>query len=160
MSHYDVLLDSDNYVTKRRSLKLLGELLLDRKNFSVMLKYIASKHNLKTIMNLLRDKSLNIQFEAFQVFKVFVANPKKPVEVTSILYKNREKMIPFLEAFHIDKEDQQFIDEKRLIIETLEQLENPEPIISTTDTTTNSNTTTSDDNTSDVNNITESLKSI
>jgi DNA-binding SARP family transcriptional activator len=34
-SHYQKLLHSDNYVTKRQSLKLLGELLLDRHNFTV-----------------------------------------------------------------------------------------------------------------------------
>jgi hypothetical protein len=32
---YQKLLHSDNYVTRRQSLKLLGELLLDRHNFSV-----------------------------------------------------------------------------------------------------------------------------
>lgn len=45
------------------------------------MKFISSKDNLKTIMLLLRDKSPAIQFEAFHVFKVFVANPKKPPEV-------------------------------------------------------------------------------
>ena len=35
--HYQKLLHSDNYVTRRQSLKLLGELLLDRHNFSVSL---------------------------------------------------------------------------------------------------------------------------
>ena len=35
--HYQKLLHSDNYVTRRQSLKLLGELLLDRHNFSVRL---------------------------------------------------------------------------------------------------------------------------
>ena len=34
-THYQKLLHSDNYVTRRQSLKLLGELLLDRHNFSV-----------------------------------------------------------------------------------------------------------------------------
>ena len=34
-SNYQKLLHSDNYVTRRQSLKLLGELLLDRHNFSV-----------------------------------------------------------------------------------------------------------------------------
>jgi hypothetical protein len=57
-------------VTKRQSLKLLGEILLDRANFNVMTKYIANEANLKMMMNLLRDKSKNIQFEAFHVFKV------------------------------------------------------------------------------------------
>jgi len=69
-SHYALLVGSDNYVTKRQSLKLLGEILLDRTNFNVMTRYIANEDNLKVMMNLLRDKSKNIQFEAFHVFKV------------------------------------------------------------------------------------------
>lgn len=67
---YTTLLLSPNYVTKRQSLKLLGEILLDRTNFNVMTRYISSEENLKMMMNLLRDKSKNIQFEAFHVFKV------------------------------------------------------------------------------------------
>ena len=39
---YQKLLNSENYVTRRQSLKLLGELLLDRHNYSVMTKYISS----------------------------------------------------------------------------------------------------------------------
>ncbi len=35
-----------------------------------MTRYIASETNLKMMMNMLRDKSKNIQFEAFHVFKV------------------------------------------------------------------------------------------
>lgn len=67
---FTTLILSTNYVTKRQSLKLLGEILLDRANFAVMTRYIASETNLKMMMNLLRDKSKNIQFEAFHVFKV------------------------------------------------------------------------------------------
>ena len=52
-------------------LQLLGELLLDRHNFTVMTKYISRAENLKLMMNLLRDNSRNIQFEAFHVFKVW-----------------------------------------------------------------------------------------
>lgn len=67
---YALLVQSDNYVTKRQSLKLLGEILLDRTNFKVMTRYIANEENLKMMMNLLKDRSKNIQFEAFHVFKV------------------------------------------------------------------------------------------
>lgn len=67
---YNTLILSPNYVTKRQSLKLLGEILLDRANYNVMTRYIASEANLKMMMNFLRDKSRNIQFEAFHVFKV------------------------------------------------------------------------------------------
>lgn len=69
---FTTLIMSGNYVNKRQSLKLLGEILLDRTNFNVMTRYIANESNLKMMMNLLRDKSKNIQFEAFHVFKVCV----------------------------------------------------------------------------------------
>ncbi|CAM9153154.1 unnamed protein product [Choristocarpus tenellus] len=119
---YNVLLKSTNYVTRRQSLKLLGELLLDRTNFAVMIRYIQDKENLKMMMNLLRDKSPNIQYEAFHVFKVFVANPKKPPEVTKILVKNKTKLIAYLENFHNSKDDEQFKEEKILLTNTLSQL--------------------------------------
>ena len=50
--------------------QLLGELLLDRHNFTTMTRYISNPDNLKLMMNMLREKSRNIQFEAFHVFKV------------------------------------------------------------------------------------------
>eukprot|EP01125_Pyxidicula_operculata_P008198 TRINITY_DN2767_c1_g2_i6.p1 TRINITY_DN2767_c1_g2~~TRINITY_DN2767_c1_g2_i6.p1 ORF type:complete len:330 (-),score=65.63 TRINITY_DN2767_c1_g2_i6:225-1214(-) len=100
---YTKLLHSPNYVTKRQSLKLLGELLLDRSNYDVMTKYISSRPNLKLMMNLLKDKSRSIQFEAFHVFKVFVANPNKPKEIEEILVKNKERLIGFLSEFHNDR---------------------------------------------------------
>lgn len=54
-------------------LQLLGELLLDRHNFQTMTRYISSPDNLKLMMIMLREKSRNIQFEAFHVFKVRMA---------------------------------------------------------------------------------------
>lgn len=67
---YHTLVLSPGYVTKRQSLKLLGEILLDRANYNIMTRYISNETNLKVMMNFLRDKSKNIQFEAFHVFKV------------------------------------------------------------------------------------------
>ena len=46
-THYEQLLQVGNYVTRRRALKLLGEVLLDRSNFRVMMKFISSKEYLK-----------------------------------------------------------------------------------------------------------------
>ena len=89
-----------------------------------MTRYIADETNLKMMMNLLRDKSKNIQFEAFHVFKVcpyasgvrtasalnpgraqvFVANPKKPPQIENILRRNKDKLLKFLKDFHNDKE--------------------------------------------------------
>ena len=90
-----------------------------------MTRYISNEANLKMMMNLLRDKSKNIQFEAFHVFKVgrsrqyhvvadvyltsclpqvFVANPKKPTQIETILRRNKDKLLIFLKGFHNDKE--------------------------------------------------------
>ena len=50
--------------------QLLGELLLDRANGKVMMKYVSEPTNLMLMMILLKDNSRSIQFEAFHVFKV------------------------------------------------------------------------------------------
>lgn len=125
-SKYNKLVVSENYVTRRQSLKLLGEILLDRSNFDIMMRYIGEKENLKMIMNLLRDTSANIQIDAFHVFKVFVANPKKPENISQILLNNRDKLIAYLKNFQNSKDDSQFMEEKALLIRTLEGLERPE----------------------------------
>ncbi|XP_069061468.1 calcium-binding protein 39-like [Pleurodeles waltl] len=123
---YEKLLHSENYVTKRQSLKLLGELILDRHNFSVMTKYISKPENLKLMMNLLRDKSPNIQFEAFHVFKVFVANPSKTQPIVDILLKNQAKLIDFLSTFQKERtDDEQFSDEKNYLIKQIRDLKKP-----------------------------------
>ncbi len=57
-------------VTMHACMQLLGELLLERSNLKVMVRYVADEGNLKLMMNLLRDSSRSIQFEAFHVFKV------------------------------------------------------------------------------------------
>jgi len=120
---YQSLLNSDNYVTKRQSLKLLGELLLDRHNFSVMTKYISNPDNLKLMMNMLKEKARNIQFEAFHVFKVFVANPNKPKPILDILLRNQDKLVDFLSKFHTDRsDDEQFNDEKAYLIKQIKEL--------------------------------------
>jgi len=144
---YNDLLQSRNYVTKRQSLKLLGELLLNRANFNVMIKYINAPQNLKVMMNLLRGNTKAIQFEAFHVFKIFVANPKKSKPVVEILVRNKLKLIEFLQKFQKDKEDEQFNDEKAILLTTLEQLEEtPDTAASTSTTTTTSSSTTTTTN--------------
>ena len=85
------------------SSQLLGELLLDRHNFTTMTRYISNTENLKLMMTMLRDRSRNIQFEAFHVFKVFVANPNKTKSVQDILLKNKDKLVEFLSKFHNDR---------------------------------------------------------
>lgn len=119
---YETLLTSQNYVTRRQSIKLLGELLLDRANVAVMLRFIGDEHNLRVMMTLLKDPSRNIQFEAFHVFKVFVANPDKPERIVLTLKRNRDRLLQFLRSFNVDKEDEQFEEEKLVLAQTIKAM--------------------------------------
>lgn len=119
---YTKLITSDNYVTKRQSLKLLSEILLDRANFHVMTQYISSAENFKVIMQLLRDQSRTIQYEAFHVFKIFVANPNRPKPIVDILLRNQDKLVLFLTKFQTDKDDEQFLEEKKILISEVQRV--------------------------------------
>ncbi|KAL8944874.1 MAG: hypothetical protein Q9216_000164 [Gyalolechia sp. 2 TL-2023] len=63
------LVQSSSYVTKRQSIKLLGEILLDRANYSTMTRYVESGEHLKICMTLLKDDRKMVQYEGFHVFK-------------------------------------------------------------------------------------------
>lgn len=69
-----MLVQSESYVTKRQSIKLLGEILLDRANYNVMMAYVESGENLKLCMKLLRDDRKMVQYEGFHVFKVCLSS--------------------------------------------------------------------------------------
>jgi calcium binding protein 39 len=120
---FEVMLLSENYVTRKRSLKLLGELLLKKANNVVMRRFIDTKHYLKVIMVLLRDKSVNIQYEAFHVFKIFAANPTKVSDIRNILLTNRDKLVIFLRLFKGGKLDDSTIRECDMVLNALQQLE-------------------------------------
>lgn len=127
-SEYSKLLQTRNYVTLRQSLKLLSELLLGRDNFEVLQKYIADEQNLKVMMKLLAHPDSNaIKFEAFHVFKCFVASPSKSHGVSKMLFKNKDKLIEYLENFQVERnEDEAFQDEKRYLIKQIRELKKPE----------------------------------
>ena len=83
--------------------QLLSEVILDRSNFVVMMRYINDADNLMMLMRLLKGSSKTIQAEAFHVFKVFVANPNKSDGVNAIFKANRDRLIAFLKAFKLEK---------------------------------------------------------
>jgi calcium binding protein 39 len=117
------LIQSESYVTKRQSIKLLGEILLDRANYNVMTAYVDRGAHLKLCMNLLKDDRKMVQYEGFHVFKVFVANPNKSVAVQRILINNRDRLLKFLPKFLEDRtDDDQFMDEKSFLVRQIELL--------------------------------------
>ncbi|KAL1543183.1 calcium-binding protein 39 [Salvia divinorum] len=121
---YEKLLTSANYVTRRQSLKLLSDFLLESPSTNIMKRYIGEVRHLKVMMTLLKDSSKNIQLSAFHIFKVFVANPNKPRDIKLILAKNHEKLLALLQSLSPGKgaEDDQFEEEKELIIKEIDRV--------------------------------------
>jgi calcium binding protein 39 len=119
-----MLSEKANYINRRVALQLLSTILLSRTNYEIMIRYISSRQNLVLIMCLLRDSSPHITLDAFHVFKIFVANPNKPDDVIKILVNNKVKLCNYLETLHKEREanDDQFRDEKALVIATLHEL--------------------------------------
>jgi len=123
---YNKLLEEGDYVTKRQALKLLSDLLLARKFMRIMLQYIGDDSYLQLHMNLLRDESKTIQVEAFHVFKIFVANPQRPIRVHTILYKNKERLVILLKELSPHRaEDKQFMEDMKTVLSKLEALDAP-----------------------------------
>ncbi|KAG6750125.1 hypothetical protein POTOM_047206 [Populus tomentosa] len=135
--HYDIASDAQStfkeLLTRHRSTVaeflsanydwLLGYMLLDRSNSAVMVRYVSSLENMRILMNLFRDSNKTIQLDTFHVFKLFVANKKKPPEIISVLVTNRSKLLRFLGDFSIDKEDEHFEADKAEVIKEIATLE-------------------------------------
>ncbi|CAF3773803.1 unnamed protein product, partial [Rotaria sordida] len=118
---YRDLLNSENYVTRRQSLKILSTIILENTNLSILKKFScdidkftliyglfpseAFALNTKSgiITNLMTLSAFDIyKREVFDLFKIFVANPTKPKAISDILLRNRERLIDFLTTFHTD----------------------------------------------------------
>ena len=81
------------------------------------------------------DKSKNLQLEAFNVFKVMVANPRKSKPIFDILVKNRDKLLTYFKTFGLDSQDSTFLDEREFIVQEIDSL--PRIISSTTEVSNN-----------------------
>lgn len=126
--HFNTLFEVEDYVTQRQALRLLGEVLLDRKFMDAMVAYVGNERYLQIHMNFLRDDSKAIQLEAFHVFKIFVANPRKPPRVQQILYKNKDRLLALLQAFSEDRRkdgDANLAQDLAAVLRLLQAIEQP-----------------------------------
>ena len=90
-----------------------------------MTRFIGNADNLKVVMTLLRDSSSSIQYEAFHVFKIFVANPHKEGRVLDVLLRNQERLINFMRDFQNERADEQFVEEKNFLVTEIGNLSRP-----------------------------------
>ncbi|KAL7662874.1 Uncharacterized protein ABC855_g4372 [[Candida] zeylanoides] len=117
------LLRSPNYVTKRQSVRLLSELVLQRQNQYFLNRYFDDTGNLKLVMILLSDRSKNLQIEGFHIFKFFVAKPKKSQKVLEILIKNKENFLALFRNFDVaHANDANLVEERDYIIGEIQKL--------------------------------------
>ncbi|CAI0383587.1 unnamed protein product [Linum tenue] len=112
---------------------LLGDMLLDRSNMVVMVRYVSSLDNMRIMMNLFREEKKSIQMEAFHVFKLFVANQSKPPEIIGVLIQNKNKLLRFLAGLTTEKEDEQFEADKSQVIREIATLDTRERAITDSD---------------------------
>ena len=63
------------------------------------------------------------RFEAFHVFKIFVANPHKEGRVRNVLLRNQPKLLEFMASFQSERADEQFVEEKEFLINEIANLQ-------------------------------------
>lgn len=117
------LVQSSNYCILRQGLKFLKDILLERRNYTVMLEYIQNACHLKIFILLLDHSSASIQHECFHMFKVFVGNPSKSPEILQLLRSEKPHLLHLLGPLQpISLEDDSFPVEKSLVLSTLTSL--------------------------------------
>ena len=75
-------------------------------------------------MKLMSSSYKNIQMEAFDVFKLFVARQDKPEPILKILRANATKLITFIHDLLDGAEDQEVQNEKDFLLTQLAMLQN------------------------------------
>lgn len=122
------LIQSDNYVLKRRSARLLNDLLQQKHCQTFLLSYTDDPTSLKLVMLLLSDKLKNVNMEGFQILKFFIAKPKKTQKIFDILVKNKENFLRFFESFEVSDADNSLCEERDYVVEEIRKLPNLERV--------------------------------
>lgn len=110
-------LDETKYAACRQSLKLIGEMIIKFTVFQDI--YLSDQNNLIKIMKLMSSSYKNIQMDAFDVFKLFVARPHRPEPIVKILKANSQKLITFITELLKGIEDPDVQNEKNFLITQL-----------------------------------------
>ena len=63
------------------------------------------------------------RYEAFHVFKIFVANPHKEGRVRDVLLRNQAKLLEFMSTFQSERADEQFVEEKNFLVTEISKLQ-------------------------------------
>ncbi|CAN3374075.1 hypothetical protein DIURU_000552 [Diutina rugosa] len=109
--HINVMITGQNYVFKRSAMRFISTLVQERANQQFLTRYFDDPTNLKVVMMNLNDQSRNLGVDAFNLFKYFVAKPKKNQKVLDILIRNKHQFIALFDRFNPPQSDPNFADE-------------------------------------------------
>eukprot|EP01083_Nonionella_stella_P118367 353345_1 len=116
-----ILLSVDNVVTRKKTLSLIHDILLEKKNHQYMFRYVSGAKHLERTMKFLRIKSVVVQFAVLDVVKHFIASNNKSEAVSRILFNNRNTPHSFLMNF--EKEyDSEFDADKVYLLDQLDKV--------------------------------------
>ena len=117
------LISSKVYYIRRKSIKLLSEILLDRNHQKVMKKYVNESQNMTIIENIMKSDCIYTSFDGFLIFSLFVKNPMKSDSIKRDLIRDKTNLMSFLERFQSDQPNvKQYENDKKELIKTLMDL--------------------------------------
>lgn len=122
------LIQLDNYVLKRRSARLLNDILQQKYCQTFLFEYTDDPTSLKLVMLLLSDKLKNVNMEGFQILKFFIAKPKKTQKIFDIFVKNKGNFLRFFENFDISDADISLCEERDYVVQEIRKLPNIERV--------------------------------
>ncbi|KAH8738611.1 hypothetical protein FG386_000606 [Cryptosporidium ryanae] len=111
---FKYLIQSNEYVPQRYGLRLLNQLLSIKELSKTMTLFSGNCEYLKIFMNLISSNLETISFEAFHIFKLFIANPKKSNDIVNILKSSKNNIIQLLLQFQNNRIDGQFNSDKKV----------------------------------------------
>ena len=120
---FNQLLYAPNYLIQLNFIPILLNFLIHEESISCFRKYLEDVENLQFIMLLLKNSSKRVVSQAYQIFKLFVLNPRSTPQIINALRKNKKQLVSFLSSFQIDDSNPSLEDEKQQLIQLIKSLQ-------------------------------------
>lgn len=118
-----------SYFFKRQTLSLVYNLLENFPESSFAYTFITDREKLTEIMNMLkRESSIQIKTEAFYIFSAILEgllrlrDQMEELPTFKIIRKNKLKLLSFFEKFQVERDDDEFQDCRRKVIDRLKRV--------------------------------------
>jgi hypothetical protein len=100
---YNTLLRSKQYITVRQALRGMHDILQSKQHFKFLIRYVNDPAQLHVILRSLFGKTQSTKLEAFAIFRIFVANPKKQQGVIDSMVEHMDRILALLDSLEVPK---------------------------------------------------------